>query len=253
MVSRWPAAISYESTPMSALDHGGVRVPVDRGRLVAGRPLPGNLYDHKGRVLFRTGQTLDAGALRMLEMYDDTGVFGDEQWQTPRAQAASASAPVPDQPDRIAKLRRSGEARRLRAHQRYCWRSRVPIVLEEPSSDGMRRRQALVHTLDLSAGGFAFEFDQYVHPGTIVHAAFQALKRNPQRRGVVRSCVHVSGTTHRVGVEFSTGPAGSAPHKGAASAASPAETPAAADTGLSGQPAAAAPSGSLTPPVCPAG
>jgi hypothetical protein len=231
----------------------GARVAVDRRRLVAGRPLPGNLYDHKGRVLFRAGQMLDAGALRMLEMYDDTGVFGDEQWQTPRARAASASAPVPEQPEQVAQLRRSGEARRMRAHQRYCWRSRVPVVFEEPSSDGMRRRQALVRTLDVSAGGFAFEFDQYVHPGTIVHAAFHALKRNPQRRGIVRSCVHVDGTTHRVGVEFSTSAAATTPQKSAPSAATPADSPAAAGAGLAGEPAAAAPSGSLTPPVCPAG
>lgn len=229
-------------------------VPVDPRQLVVGQPLPGNLYDHTGRILFQAGQTLDDSAMRMLESHKNTGIFGDEQWQKPQDQAASPAAPVPEHPGQIAQQRRSGKAQRLRTHPRYHWHSRVPIVLEDPSPNGLRsRRAALVHTVDLSTNGFAFEFDQYVHPGTIIYAAFHVLKRNPQRRGVVRSCVHVNGIRHRVGVEFRNSLATSSPQNGAPSTATPAETPAAADQGLSGQPAATGPSGSLTPPVCPAG
>jgi hypothetical protein len=215
--------------------------------------LPGNLYDHTGRLLLQAGQTLDAGAMRMLEACDETGIFGDDQWQTPPAQAADPPVPTPEHPEEIAKLRRCGKAGQLRTCPRYGWRSRIPVVLEEPTAGKVRRRPALVRTLDLSSGGFAFEFDQYVHPGTIVHVALHALARNPLRRGVVRACVHVHGTKHRVGVEFCASPGTSPPPKGAPPAAAPAVTPAAADQGLSGRPAATASSGSLTPPVCPAG
>ncbi len=229
------------------------RIPVDRQRLIPGQPLPGNLYDHTGRLLFQAGQTLDNSAMRMLEMCNETGIFGDEQWQSPPAQAAGSPAPMPEHPEEIAKLRRCGKAGQLRTCPRYSWQSRIPVVLEESTAGKARRRPALVRTLDISSGGFAFEFDQYIHPGTIVHVALRALGRNPLRRGVVRACVHINGRKHRVGVEFCAPPATNPPPEGAPPAAAPAETPAAADQGLSGQPAATGSSGSLTPPVCPAG
>ena len=53
-----------------------------------------------------------------------------------------------------------------------------------------------------STGGFAFIFDAAVSSGSTIRAQFDSLPGKPQIAGIVRSCVHICGTQHRIGVEY---------------------------------------------------
>ncbi|HVP72128.1 MAG TPA: PilZ domain-containing protein [Phycisphaerales bacterium] len=78
----------------------------------------------------------------------------------------------------------------------------VPLTLhiDDPRKPGTRVIRAA--SSNLSIGGFAFIFDAAISTGSTVRAQFDSLPGKPQIGGVVRSCVHICGTQHRVGVEY---------------------------------------------------
>ena len=78
----------------------------------------------------------------------------------------------------------------------------VPLVvqLQDKRMGAMRTIRAA--TNNVSSGGYAFIFDSFVEPGSTVRAQFETLPGKPCITGVVRSCVHLCGTQHRIGVEF---------------------------------------------------
>ena len=80
----------------------------------------------------------------------------------------------------------------------YC----VPLTLhiDDPRKPGTRVIRAA--SSNLSIGGFAFIFDAAISNGSTVRAQFDSLPGKPQIGGLVRSCVHICGTQHRIGVEY---------------------------------------------------
>jgi hypothetical protein len=120
-------------------------------------------------------------------------------------------APMPDgslsQPDATPKaILQALEAQNAlstadaRAHARHFWC--VPATLEIQSSRTAPVRQTRVATNNISEGGFAFIIDARLAVGTIVRTTFETLPDKPRINGVVRSCVYLCGTQHRIGVEF---------------------------------------------------
>ena len=93
-----------------------------------------------------------------------------------------------------------GEDRRR--SERLPWLRRVPVwVAEETGSgQGIRKLDALIH--DISHGGFGFIFDQELDPGMIIRARFDGLPNRPVVTGVIRYCVQLGATHHRIGVQF---------------------------------------------------
>ena len=81
----------------------------------------------------------------------------------------------------------------------------VPLLvqLHDPRAGGLRTIR--VATNNVSAGGYAFIFDANVPAGATVRAQFESLPGKPCISGVVRSCVHLCGTQHRIGIEFKPG------------------------------------------------
>jgi hypothetical protein len=80
----------------------------------------------------------------------------------------------------------------------------VPLVVQLQDRRAGAVRTIRVATNNVSAGGFAFIFDANVEPGATVRAQFDSLPGKPCITGTVRSCVHLCGTQHRIGVEFKT-------------------------------------------------
>ena len=96
------------------------------------------------------------------------------------------------------------EAKSKRVDPRYGWCMPLTIHVMEPSSgpsEGVRRPMDVV-TFDISQSGFSFIARAYMHRGTIVHAMFDFLDVVSEITGVVRYCIHIGDTMHRVGVQF---------------------------------------------------
>ena len=93
------------------------------------------------------------------------------------------------------------EAEKRDQDRRAC---QVPLTVafEEKTSEGVRRRTVEVVTHDISRGGLSFIFRSYVHLGTVVRTRFMGLANAPEIIGTVRSCIHICGGMHRVGVQF---------------------------------------------------
>jgi len=89
-----------------------------------------------------------------------------------------------------------------RAHERRKWTVPLTVELEEVGQYGPASRTIEVSTVDVSRGGFAFVFRQYVFPGTVVRVQFDSLPKRPRLAGSVKSCNLIGGTQHRVGVQF---------------------------------------------------
>lgn len=126
--------------------------------------------------------------------------------RAPRNAAPSDGVPwQPSPAELLHVLRRRGQGRRtgpVRRRARYRCRVRVEVTLIEQTSVGSSSRAATVTTGDVSVDGFSFLWDGFVHPGTAVQARFGSLPDHPVLTAVVRSCTHVEGRRHRVGVEF---------------------------------------------------
>ncbi len=134
--------------------------------------------------------TPDAGATS-----DDTArIQGDAKSQ---AEGRAAAEQVID-----ALFERQGGRRKVqdqRESPRSPWVVQLELTLV--GADGIAVR-VKAKTHDLSVGGFSFLYGQYVNSGTIVITSFRAMPDQPKILCVVCNCVHVDGTTHRVGVRF---------------------------------------------------
>jgi hypothetical protein len=83
---------------------------------------------------------------------------------------------------------------------RYCYCVPMTLHIDDPRSAATRIIRAA--TSNISTGGFAFIFDAAVSLGSTIRAQFDSLPGKPQIAGIVRSCVHICGTQHRIGVEY---------------------------------------------------
>ena len=100
--------------------------------------------------------------------------------------------------ENLMRTRNAGADSRAAVRHHYC----VPMTLhiDDPRSRSTRLIRAA--SSNISGGGFAFIFDAALTPGSTIRAQFDSLPGKPQIAGVVRSCVHICGTQHRVGVEY---------------------------------------------------
>ncbi len=175
---------------------------IDSNELVLGEPLPGDLRDADGRILVVAGTNLSSAHLRKLGQRVITGLYAGPDWgdvQTGRT--VSASEVMDDL------FRRSGQAKpsaNQREHARHDWAVPLTLVIEERGEYGAVAREIEVTSVDISLGGFAFTFRQYIGAGTRVRAQFDMLPHQPRVDGVVRSCRLAEGHRHRIGVEFLT-------------------------------------------------
>lgn len=168
-----------------------------------GQRLPGHLCDATGRVLVRAGKVLTQDHLQLLGTKLITGVYGGEGWGA----GAELEAPEPATPTSVMEelVQRHGgtkTAKNQRSHERHKWTVPLTLELEESGQYGPTRRTIQVSTVDISRGGFAFAFRQYVFPGTIVRAQFDSLPKCPRLEGSVTGCILLGGNQHRVGVQF---------------------------------------------------
>jgi hypothetical protein len=97
-------------------------------------------------------------------------------------------------------LHKNTEARHFPRHF-WCVPAALEIQTGGPSSTAPVR-QLKVATNNISEGGFGFIIDGKVPVGSTVRVQFDSLPKKPRISGVVRSCVYLCGTQHRIGVEF---------------------------------------------------
>jgi len=93
-----------------------------------------------------------------------------------------------------------------RRSERKAWVVDLEVWLHETSTGDGVETCLRVTTRDLSTGGLSFIARRFVHPGTHMRTCFTALPTKPTVWGLVRNCVHLSGSFHRVGVQFVTPP-----------------------------------------------
>jgi hypothetical protein len=94
----------------------------------------------------------------------------------------------------------SGPGPEHRTATRYCYCVPMTLHIDDPRAAATRVIRAA--SSNISAGGFAFIFDAAVSQGATIRAQFDSLPGKPQIAGIVRSCVHICGTQHRIGVEY---------------------------------------------------
>lgn len=96
--------------------------------------------------------------------------------------------------------RRNGGPAEAREAARFHYCVPMTLHIDDPKLAGTRVIRAA--TSNVSNGGFAFIFDAAVSTGSTVRAQFDSLPGKPEIAGVVRSCVYICGTQHRIGVEY---------------------------------------------------
>ncbi len=165
--------------------------------LIVGKPVPGTVLDREGKVLLRAGTPLDQQTWQRLQQRGDEAVFAGPDWP-------DRWPPGADSPRKLAcsLASRDRQRRHRRRHERHACRVPVTVELAEHTLHGTWVRRFEARTLDVSAGGMAFEHEHYVHPGTELVAYFDKLPGRPRVRGVVRNCHYTERRRHRVGVEF---------------------------------------------------
>ena len=176
---------------------------LDPEELVLGSVLPGHVRDQSGRILIRRGRRLSEEHLEQLQKRAVGAVYAGPDWETP--EPPDPPTPVISADELTAILRRRNpphDDSRARRHRRHPWRVQLRLTIQECSQGVVERRDVVVATCDISAGGFAFVSQLYIHPGTLVYARVRSLPNRPVLKGVVRNCVHLEAREHRVGVEF---------------------------------------------------
>jgi len=184
---------------------------IDGRRLIVGRPLPAALRDRKGNVVLRAGHVLTARDITRFTKDDDLVAYIGEDWP----EAARQPPPAPRNARNVlADPRPRRPRKKTRQHKRHPYVTPLDLVIEERSPAGCRQRQVRVMARDLSASGFSFAYQQFIHAGTVVRVKFEALPGRAHLIAIVRHCTHVSGREHRVGVEFAgtTPPDSAKPH-----------------------------------------
>lgn len=92
-------------------------------------------------------------------------------------------------------------------HERHPWQVAVQVEILEDSSKitgDSPSRTITVTTQDLSRNGFAFTYQGFIHPGTMIQVSFDMLPHQPVYLGTVRHCNNIGGMMHLVGVQFHT-------------------------------------------------
>lgn len=184
---------------------------IDESQLALGCALRGDVCDIHGRVLLKAGQLLEKAALDAARRHAPAGLYGGNEWAGFFVEDDGgmsddyAQEPV-NRPAQImrqlSEQQRPGKGHRERRHERRAWAVPLTVRLEERCGDSVRTRDIEVTSHNISAGGFAFVYNQYVYEGTIVRVQFDTLPRKPKLTGVVRNCILLGGRQHRVGVQF---------------------------------------------------
>ena len=86
-----------------------------------------------------------------------------------------------------------------RAHERRQITAPAEITIQEPEGSS---RTIKAKIGDISAGGFSFNAGSFVHPGTLLTAVLPLPTGPLTLSGIARSCRHVEGSIHRIGVEI---------------------------------------------------
>ncbi len=178
--------------------------PVNQQQLAPGMILPGHLRDRTGRVLIQAGTLLGPRHLALLRQRGTLGLYAGPDWdRNPVAPPPHEKPAKPAEVLAALRGRRMGGAKmRVREHERYTWSVVLRLSIEEQNLDGCRRRDVVVRTGDISVSGFAFFYDQYIHPGTLLRARFETVPGRPYLIAVVRNCTHISARRHRIGAQF---------------------------------------------------
>ena len=125
----------------------------------------------------------------------------------------ASPAPVPEAAQSVVEQTRRQEdkgqspaekgqgTRNQRTAERQPFVTQLTILITDPNG---KPRTLNVASHDISTGGFSFIHKQFVYQNTRVQVHFESLPGNPTLEGVVRSCIHVGGMHHRVGVQFVT-------------------------------------------------
>ena len=171
-----------------------------RDTLRPGKRVPGTIFDEHGQILLRAGALLTSAQLQALNRRGLSRCFVGSDWPhdptQDTVQSARSLAAI------LNKNAATAKKHHCRRHERHACETPVHIELDEEHPLGTAARTLSAMTIDLSAGGMAFESESYVHPGTTLVARFEKLANQPSVRGVVRSCIHLGGRRHRIGVEF---------------------------------------------------
>lgn len=170
-----------------------------------GRVLPGHVRDSAGRVVIRKGQALSREHLHFLDGRGSLAVYAGPDWGEGQPGAGPVAQSVtPEELLQSLKRRHGLQSRQEqgRRHPRYPWRCELRVTIQECSDGLPQRREVTVETCNVSAGGFGFISQQFLHIGTIVFACFESLPNQPVMKGIVRYCHHLEVRRHRVGVEF---------------------------------------------------
>lgn len=172
---------------------------VDRTKLPLNERLPGSLCDAQGKKLVPKGTLLDQATLDQVIKANGGSRFipVGPDWPK-RAEPATVSDDLTSARGIVKKFTEDNR----RAHPRHAWNVQLELEISENVGTIATRRKVKVTTQDLSVQGFGFLYNQFIHPGTTVHARFDSLPSKPMLTGTVRSCTMVSGVQHRVGVEF---------------------------------------------------
>ena len=185
--------------------------------LTDGMALPGNLLSRDGQILVPRGSNVDAELIerllkRSLYIGADWLVSPDEEIQAPTADRTcrrSPSSQSDPRDDNRAQHQQAGkgsdrrvnDTRDRRQQVRKSWIAPLTIELVEPGIVTQPRRLKVLAT-DISAGGFAFLYKQFIHKDKILIVSFDALPQKSDLRAVVRYCQKVEGLHHRIGVKF---------------------------------------------------
>lgn len=189
-------------------------IELDPTVLTPGLVLPECVLDRHGRVLVPEDRELNARDIALMATrelfvkqawFDAGGPGGPDdahdaskdlppelvKQSTDLIQALSSHFGLPD-----AKI---DERRR---YARYDFDVHLDVILDEQLGDTDRQRRLSVEAMDLSAGGFAFVFRQFINPGSTVYVSFEGVTGAPLMHAVVASCVLMKNQEHRVGCRF---------------------------------------------------
>lgn len=170
------------------------RPPIPKDQLKPGIVVPGDIVDEHGRIMIRTGTRITEHTLDTL---GTTMLFAGANWPM-----QSTSTPGQVVKQLAAQRGENFEEDDRRQHTRKKWAVDLEVVVIEKQGEMTQQRLIKVQTIDISLGGFAFHFNQFLHVGTCLAARFKALPHEPILTGQVRSCVSIGGVKHRIGIEF---------------------------------------------------
>ena len=161
-----------------------------REKLPVGKIVVDEIRDAGGGVLVDSGVVLDG---TMITLLPNVVYFSE------RDNKQSAEDVVDEV---FRRLGRGAPVANQRRHQRRSWSATITVTIEQTCNESVSRRAEQVKTHDISRNGFSFIYRQYIPVGAKVNAEFVMLPDQPVLKATVRSCTHIGGRDHRIGVEF---------------------------------------------------